>query len=259
MANVENHIPGSFCWMELATSHQTAAKAFYSALFGWSTVDSPMGPGNDYTTFSLGGRKSAACYTLHADEVAKHIPPHWNLYISVASAAASTERAKELGGTVFCGPFDVTTHGRMSTIADPTGAVFNIWESKDHPGIGVKSENGAFCWADLSTPDANVAAEFYAKLFGWKIDFGKDDYAHILNQGDYIGGIPPAAHRQPGVPPHWLLYFQTDDCDASTARAKELGAKIYMGPMTVEKVGRMTVLADPQGAVFSLFQPFPHE
>ena len=245
--------------MELATSDPIAARTFYSELFGWTAIDSPMGPGNFYTTFSLGGRKAAACYTLQADEAAKHIPPHWNLYISVASAAASAKRAKDLGGNVFCGPFDVATHGVMSTIADPTGAVFYIWESKDHPGIAVQGENGAFCWADLSTPDANRAAAFYTKLFGWTTDAGKDDYMHILNRGEYIGGIPPAAHRQPGVPPHWLLYFQTDDCDASTARAKQLGAKIYLGPMTMEKVGRMAVLADPQGAVFSLFQPFPHE
>ncbi len=259
MANVEKHVPGSFCWMELATSSQSAAKAFYSALFGWQSKDTPMGPENFYTTFSLGGRKAAACYTLQPDEVAHNIPPHWKLYVTVESAAASTDRAKELGGTVFCGPLDVATHGLMSAIADPTGAVFNIWQSKDHPGIGTQMENGAFCWADLSTPDAARAAEFYTKLFGWKIDGGGNDYAHIQNGSDFIGGIPPAAHRQPCTPPHWLLYFQTDDCDASTSKAKELGAKIYFGPMTMEKVGRMTVLADPQGAVFALFQPLPHE
>src|SRR3569833_544038 len=199
-----------------------------------------MGSDNFYTTFSLGDRKAAACYTLQTDEVAKQIPPHWNLYVKVASAAGSTQRAGELGGKVFCGPFDVAAHGIMSTIADPTGAVFKVWESKDHPGTEVQGENGAFCWADLSTPDAQRAAEFYSKLFGWTTDLGKDDYTHIVNQGKYIGGIPPAAHRQPGAPPHWLLYFQKDDCDASTAKAKQHGARICVGPVTMEKVGRMT-------------------
>jgi predicted enzyme related to lactoylglutathione lyase len=259
MATLEKHAPGSFCWMELATTNQTAAKNFYAALFGWESKDSPMGPDRFYTTFSLGGRKAAACHELQADELALQIPPHWKLYISVANAAASTELAREAGGKVFCGPLDVATHGLMSTIADPTGAVFNIWESKEHPGIGVQAENGSFCWADLSTSGAARAAAFYTKLFGWSIENGKDDYAHIVNNGDFIGGIPPASHRKPGMPAHWLLYFQTSDCDASTAKAKQLGATIHMGPMSMEKVGRMTVLADPQGAVFSLFQPFPHE
>lgn len=259
MANVETLAPGSFCWMELATTDQLAAKQFYSALFGWHAKDSPMGPNVYYTTFSLRERKASACYTLTAEETAQGIPPHWNLYISVKNAADSTQQARDHGGTVYCGPFDVATHGLMSTIADPTGAVFNIWESKEHPGIGISSEPGAFCWADLSTSDPKRASEFYTKLFGWTTDLGKDDYTHILNGGDYIGGMPPASHRQSHEPPHWLLYFQTNDCDASTAKAKELGAHIYAGPMTIEKVGRMTVLADPQGAVFSLFQPLPHE
>ncbi len=259
MANIETHIPGSFCWMELATSDQPAAKSFYSGLFDWQPTDAPMGPDAFYTTFKLQDRKAAACYTLMPDEAKMGIPPHWKLYISVANAAASTQRAKDFGGTVFCGPFDVATHGTMSTIADPTGAVFNIWESKEHPGIGVHNEAGSFCWADLSTGDPARAAEFYSGLFGWTTDRSKDDYTHIRNNGEYIGGIPPASVRQAGVPPHWLLYFQVDDCDASTAKAKELGANVYMGPMTIERVGRMSVLADPQGAVFSLFQPLPHE
>jgi predicted enzyme related to lactoylglutathione lyase len=63
---------------------------------------------------------------------------------------------------------------------------------------------------------------------------------------------------QPHEPPHWQIYFQVDDCDAATAKAKQLGANVFAGPMTIEHVGRMTILADPQGAVFSLFQPEPH-
>lgn len=259
MANIEKLAPGSFCWMELATTDQPAAKEFYSALLGWQSKDSPMGPDVYYTTFSLHGRKAAACYTLQPDELQKGIPPHWKLYISVASAADSTQKAGDLGGNVFCGPFDVATHGLMSTIADPTGAVFNIWESKEHPGIGIRNEAGAFCWADLSTPDVERAAAFYSGLFGWTTDKREDDYTHILNGGEYVGGIPPSKYRQPNEPPYWLLYFQVDDCAASTAKAKELGANVCMEPMTIEHVGVMTVLADPQGAVFSLFQPLPHK
>jgi hypothetical protein len=44
------------------------------------------------------------------------------------------------------------------------------------------------------------------------------------------------------------------ECDASTDKAKELGARVYMGPMTMENVGRLSIIADPQGAVFSLFE-----
>jgi len=63
--------------------------------------------------------------------------------------------------------------------------------------------------------------------------------------------------RNPNAPPHWLAYFLTSNCDATATKAKQLGAKFFMEPMTMENVGRMAVLADPQGAVFAIFQPMP--
>jgi predicted enzyme related to lactoylglutathione lyase len=186
-----------------------------------------------------------------------HIPPHWNLYVSVQSADAAATRAEDLGGKTLAGPFDVDTHGRMAVLRDPTGAVFSIWEPKNHSGIGIQGQNGSFCWADLMTPEPQTAAKFYSGLFAWTLTPGDSDYLHIKNGEAFIGGIPPAHKLNPHAPPHWLIYIQVDDCDLSTARAKELGANLFAGPMTIENVGRLTVLADPQGAVFSLFQPIP--
>ena len=191
------------------------------------------------------------------DEVAQGIPPHWNLYISVESADAAAARATELGGVVLFGPFDVYSYGRMAVIADPTGAVFHVWEPKTHPGVGIMSQPGSFCWADLSTPDTARASEFYAKLFGYTMMPGHDGYVHIQNGAEFIGGVPPGHHRNPNAPPHWLVYIQVADCAASTALAKELGASVYMGPMEMANVGTFTVLADPQGAAFALFEPVP--
>jgi predicted enzyme related to lactoylglutathione lyase len=256
MSIVEKHAPGSFAWIELATTDQNAAKAFYTSLLSWSFVDFPMGPAGVYTMFSLKDRSSGAAYTISAEELAQHIPPHWQLYIAVDSADETAKRATELGGKVVLGPFDVDTHGRMALIQDPTGAFFSIWQAKAHLGTGIQNEPGTLCWADLNTKDSKKASDFYAGLFGWKIEPGQDGtgYLHIKNGEEFIGGIPPAEHQDPNAPPHWLQYILVSDCDASTEKARQLGAKIYMGPMTIEKVGRMTVLADPQGAVFSLFQ-----
>jgi len=44
-----------------------------------------------------------------------------------------------------------------------------------------------------------------------------------------------------------------DDVDASASKAKGLGAKLCLDPMTIENVGRMAVIADPQGAAFAIF------
>jgi predicted enzyme related to lactoylglutathione lyase len=256
MPEIDKHKPGAFSWIELSTTDQNGAKAFYTSLFGWAFEDSPMGPGDVYTMFNLKGRVPAAAYTQRADENAMGVPSHWNLYINVESADDAAKRASELGGKVLAPPFDVATHGRMAVLQDPTGGVFSIWQPIQYPGMGIKDEPGSFCWADLNTPDPAAAGAFYAKLFGWELEPARDTsgYLHIKNAGDYIGGIPPAAQRNPNAPPHWMIYILVSDCDASTAKAKELGATVYMGPMTMEKVGRIAVLADPQGAVSALFE-----
>jgi predicted enzyme related to lactoylglutathione lyase len=54
---------------------------------------------------------------------------------------------------------------------------------------------------------------------------------------------------------HWLIYFHASDCEALTDKAKSLGGKVCCGPMTMENVGRLSILADPQGAYFAVFQP----
>ena len=262
MATIEKHSPGSFCWIELATTDQAAAKSFYTSLFGWTVNDFPTGPDGSYSIFQLQGRDVAAGYTQRAQQRDEGVPPNWMLYVAVDSADKAAETTPQRGGSVLMPPFDVGDMGRMSVLPDPTGTVFAVWQAKTGPGLRVTGENNALCWADLSTPEPASAAKFYAALFGWQIMKEEHDdsgYLHIKNGADFIGGVPPAKHRQPGMPAHWLIYFQVASCDESAAQARRLGASFYVEPMTVEKVGRMAVLADPQGAVFALFQPLPHE
>jgi hypothetical protein len=257
MAHIDKHPAGSFCWIELATTDQKAAKSFYSSLFGWDPQDSPMGPDEFYTIFKLEGRDAAAGYTMRPDQRAQGVPPHWMPYIAVDNADQAVNQVKQLGGTVLAPAFDVMEFGRMAVIQDPTGAYFCVWQARKNTGLGIAHVAGTLCWADLSTPDAKRAADFYSGLFGWQIMAGENDksgYLHIKNGEHFIGGIPPAAHRPPGVPPHWLAYFWVDDVDASAAKAKQMGANLYLAPMTVEGVGRMAVIADPQGAVFAIFK-----
>jgi len=261
MTHIDKHPPGSFCWIELATTDQKAAKDFYSSLFGWSPQDSPIGPNEVYTIFKLDGRDAAAGYTLREDQRAHGVPPNWMIYITVDSADQAATKTKQLGGTVFMPPFDVMDLGRMAVIQDPTGAHFCVWQARKNAGIGIAHVAGTLCWADLSTPDTKRASDFYSALFGWQImadEKDKSGYLHIKNGEHFIGGIPPAAHRPPGVPPHWLAYFWVDDVDASAAKAKQMGAKLCVLPMTIENVGRMAVIADPQGAVFAIFNSPKH-
>lgn len=251
MATIDKHPPGSFNWLELATTDQNAAKQFYGSLLGWKANDFPMGPDGVYTMFQIDGRDAAACYTMMAEQRAQGVPPNWGLYVAVESADDASARAVVLGGKILRPAIDVYTFGRMATIQDPTGAFFSVWQPNSHIGIGIAGVNGSLCWADLNTPDPQRAKAFYEQLFKWQIAPGKDkpadSYLHIKNGEKHIGGI----HQ--GTPPHWLIYFQVADCDASTEKAKALGGSVHVPPMTIENSLRFSIVADPQGAVFALF------
>ena len=259
MPNIEKHAPGEFCWIELGTTDQAAAKKFYGSLFGWAIFDAPMGPGEFYTMFSLEGRNTGAAYTMKKEDLARGVPPHWMLYITVETADAAAKKAAELGGKVLAPAFDVMDVGRMAVLQDPTGAIFSVWQATQHTGTGIAGVDGTLCWADLSTTDPERASKFYSGLFGWTMTpgEGKTDtsgYLHIKNGENFIGGIPPTSARDSKGPAHWLAYLKTSKCDATAAKATQLGAKLVMAPTTFENVGRIAVIADPQGAVFAIFQ-----
>lgn len=258
MGNQLKHPAGNFCWYELGTSDQAAAKSFYTQLLGWTFSDIPMGEGmGDYTMFLRDGKEVGALYELHGQM--KGVPPHWTTYVSVDSADQTAARAKELGGEVMAPPFDVSTFGRMAALKDPTGAAFCIWEPKEHFGADLAGELGSACWSELATRDTTAAKAFYTALFGWELKESQMmEYTELINGGRPIGGMMPMAGAQfEGVPPYWLIYFTVDDCDATAEQAKSLGGVVCLAPTDIPNTGRFTVIQDPQGAVFAVIKLLP--
>ena len=256
MKNIDQHKLGSFAWFELATTDQSAAKKFYSSLFGWDPVDMPMGPDATYTMFRIQGRDAAGGYTLMPQMRDAGVPPHWALYIAVSSADETAAKVAQAGGTVVMGPIDVFDIGRMIVVRDPTGAMINFWQEKRSNVNRVAEAPGTVCWADLNTQDVPKGTEFYGKVLGWKWEASEHDhsgYLHIKNGDEMIGGAPPSHMLPPNVPPHWMLYFLVSDVDASTRKLAELGGKVFMGPMDIPNAGRFSIVTDPQGAAFALF------
>ena len=258
MSVVTKHEPGSFCWPELATSDSAGAKKFYTGLFGWAANDSPAGPDMIYTMLQKSGKSVGALYQIGAQQ--KGMPPHWGIYIAVASADAAAKKAKELGGTILMEPFDVMDVGRMAVIQDKQGAVFSVWEAKKHIGAEVMNEPGALCWAELDTNDMNSAEKFYTALFGWGAKRGGEAanetaYTEWQRGGNSIGGMMTIPKEWGPVPPNWLVYFMVSDVDAATKKAGSLGGQAIVPPTDIAKTGRFSVIRDPQGAVFATFKP----
>ena len=253
------YAPGTFSWVDLSTTDVPGAKGFYGELFGWEAEDMPAGEAGTYTFFRLGGRDAAAVAQQREEERSQGIPPHWNSYITVDDLDARAARARELGGTVLAEPFDVLEAGRMAVVQDPTGAVFFLWEPKDHIGASVVNEPGAFTWNDLMTRDAESAKRFYADLFGWTTEDvpagpGGAAYSVIRNGDSTNGGLMQMDDEAfAGVPPHWNVYFAVARCEDTIETAERLGGQVVAPPMEVP-VGRFAVIRDPQGASFSIFE-----
>ncbi len=249
--------PGTFCWVELGTSDSDAAKKFYTGLFDWTFTDHPMGPGGVYTMLEREGRDAAALYKLDAEMASQGIPPHWLSYVSVANVDETTEKARKFGGTVFKDPFDVFDVGRMSVIQDPTGAVFALWQPNKHSGAAVCNLPNSFCWNELATKDTGKAGEFYTKLFDWGKNvqqMGPMQYTSFLNGERPAGGMYEPPPEMGAVPPHWLVYFAVDNCDAKAKKATELGGKVLAPPADIPDTGRFAVIQDPQGAAFGIIK-----
>ncbi|PYQ18722.1 MAG: hypothetical protein DMF81_24045 [Acidobacteria bacterium] len=153
MAEVTRREPGQFCWPELATTDQPAAKAFYTSIFGWTTEDMPIGLGATYTMLKLRGLEVGAIYEQGKEEAGRDVPPHWNVYVSVVSADETAARARQLGPKVAAEPFDVTDAGRMAVVQDPSGASVCLWQGRRHMGARIVDEPGAMCWCELATTD----------------------------------------------------------------------------------------------------------
>ena len=128
------------------------------------------------------------------------------------------------------------------------------WKRAGFAEVFMPRSHGSFVWHELMTSDIDAAQAFYEKAVGWT---GKSagmtgmDY-RIFSAGEtMVAGlmsIPEEAAKM-GVPPNWTGYVGVADVDASTAKIKALGGKVYKEPTDIPGVGRFSVVADPQGAV----------
>ena len=254
MATRTSYPPGTFSFVDIQTSDTEAAQSFYSALFGWDYDERPTGDGRTYAIAQVDGDTAAAIAPMPPGA---QFPPHWNSYVTVESADATAARARELGGATPMEPFDVFDAGRMGVVADPTGAVVLVWEPKENIGAGRVTEPNCFIWNELGTKDPEAAASFYADLFGWTYEEqempGGATYRTISNGDRPNGGIRAQTEMEAEVPPNWLVYFMTDDADASAAKVSELGGNVIQPPFDLPMGARIAVVADPQGAVFALY------
>jgi uncharacterized protein len=120
----------------------------------------------------------------------------------------------------------------------------------------VETKVGRFVWHEQVSSDPKQAQEFYTQLFGWGTEVfkaGEVDYTMISSGGQTHGGFGKAMEGAP--PPHWLSHVRVASVDETIEKAKSAGGRLAAGPFDMGEVGRIGILADPQGAYISAYQP----
>lgn len=257
MAVFESYVQGTPCWVELHTPDQQAAGAFYADVLGWEIETNPISDEDVYLIGHKQGDNIAGIAALMTD-IEGH-PPFWAVYLAADDVDAATAKVEAAGGTVDMAPFDVMGFGRMSALQDPSGARINLWQAGEHVGSVRANEPGAPVWNELVTPEVSKALPFYADVLGMSSEVQGDmpnGEAYMVfadvNGKQVAGACPPP---MPGLPPHWNVYFQVENVDATVAKVGELGGSAMAPAFDVPGVGRMAVLADPQGGMFNVMSP----
>jgi len=254
MAEVSSYAVGQPYWADVTSPDVDGAARFYSDLFGWEAAKDPRPEAGGYTMFSRGGKYVAAA----SSPMQEGIPPHWSVYLAADDVDSVAAGIRDAGGNVMMEPFDVFDAGRMTLAADPTGAVFGVWQAGNHIGSQLGGEPGTMNWAEVQTRDKGAAQPFYEQVFGYEtetMDMGPaGGYVLLKVNGQPAAGLIQIEPEWGDVPSNWSVVFEVEDCDAAVAKVQELGGSVIREPQTLEGVGRFAAVADRWGAVFQVIK-----
>lgn len=239
-------------WVDNSSRDQAATSAFYARLFGWELVGSDDPQYGGYITAQLEGRDAAG----FGGQQDPNMPPSlWNLYIGTDDAAATAAAATAAGGTVVAAPFPIGTMGTAAFIADPSGAVFGLWQAAEMPGFPPHGRN-AFGWAEVNARGVGSVIPFYERTFGWThrtsdMPDGSQYTEFLDGEESLLGALEMTPMVPAEVPSYWLVYFAVDDVGAAHEAALAAGGTSVVGPSDMPG-GRFAIVSDPLGGTFGL-------
>ncbi|MEV8545229.1 VOC family protein [Streptomyces sp. NPDC051572] len=115
---------------------------------------------------------------------------------------------------------------------------------------------GVPCWLDAQLPDLAAGRRFYGELFGWTFEEAYGGSVWARKDGEAVAAL---AHKADGrMPTVWTVYFATPDVVRLSGRIREAGGQVVMAPVSLGELGTAVLAADPEGAVFGLWQAARH-
>ncbi|MFD4525413.1 VOC family protein [Streptomyces sp. NPDC058470] len=234
------------CWIDVQLADVAAGRRFYGELFGWTFEeghhpDEPGAPARGAVRAHHHGEPVAALVPKRDGRM----PTVWTVYFATPDVTVLADRIEAEGGRLITAPTPVGDFGTRALAADPEGAVFGLWQAGAHPGFGRRYEPGTFCWAELYARDMATVDQFYGTVFLDAL-FGPD-------ASPDFGRAPVSDVFPSEMPPHFLVHFGVEDCEAVIGTVNRLGGRVQAAPFDTS-YGRVAVVTDNQGASFAVLQ-----
>ncbi|SHF67107.1 VOC family protein [Streptoalloteichus hindustanus] len=222
--------------IDLLTDDPADAARFWSDLLGW-VVLSPVGP---EVACWVGERQVATCRRPDEGE-----QPGWHVVFGSGGGPRRQRRS----------------------LAGPVGVVADYDSGRvQHGPWAPAPRTGEPCWVELRVarggPDAHASDGFWAGALGWEVQAGGADgslepYAvYRLGERAVTGRMVPEPQQRELLDSGWMCYFSVADAGAAAHRCAELGGQVVVAPVTAP-IGRVCVVADPDGAVCTLLERPP--
>ena len=270
---------GTPSWVCLRTPDPATAETFYAEVLGWRyrqvlppmesypVRDRPKGvdvaPGHRIAT--IRSRPVAGIRRTPGTAV-------WVTYLATDLAEKVCQAARESAGTVLEPPGELGGEGRTALLADPTGAVFGLWQLRESIGASVVNEPGALAWNECVTADPAGARGFYTAILDLRyapLD-GPSDCTLIVRRGELWGvpaypghgphgGIGVIRAIEPGSDPagsRWETHFGVLDVRQAADDVRRAGGRV-LEPPTRGRHGWLVTCSDPTGARFRLTELEP--
>jgi predicted enzyme related to lactoylglutathione lyase len=243
---------GKFVWNDLLTKDLTAARAFYTSMFGW-TYREQTREGRPYLIAELQGKPVAGLLDVHD---LKDADPQWVSFVSVQDVDAVVKQVTDAGGKVLVAARAVKVGGRAAVVADPQGAPLGVARlTGGDPVDAGEPVIGRFFWAEYLAKDGPQALEFYKKLLGYEAtetDSTPGIHYFLLKRDRMRAGLFQLPDTVSGVRPNWLPYVRVADPAAEADKAKSLGGKVILQPSPERRNGTLAIVTDPGGAALAL-------
>jgi predicted enzyme related to lactoylglutathione lyase len=231
------------------------AAKFYGGLFGWQLEQLGSEAGN-YGLFRKDGKQVGGL--AQATDAARGTS--WSTYFGTSDVAATADKVAQHGGKVVLAPMQIMDLGTMAVFNDPSGAFFSVWQPASFNGAELVNKPGSLTWNELVSSDIAACKPFYSEVLGVTtrdvpMDAGKN-YTLLQVDGRPVAGAMALDPAWGPMPSHWSVYFAVDDCDATFAKALQLGASEVTAPQD-SPAGRFAIITDPQGGMFSIVKNNP--